>query len=82
MNSRRFMCPLRTRLVECLKPSTLRPGGEGEMPHNRSQTLITPDVRFGSKADICSAIDHVCFTPKSDSKCGKWKPDFKKRGRA
>src|SRR5215475_6931260 len=24
------------------------------------------DVRFGSKADICSAQAHVCFTPKSD----------------
>jgi hypothetical protein len=40
------------------------------------------DVRFGSKADMCSAIGHVRFTPKSESKCGKWKPDFKKRGRA
>jgi hypothetical protein len=36
------------------------------------------DVRFGSKADMCSATGHVRFTPKSDSKCGKWKPDFKK----
>src|SRR5215467_777785 len=27
------------------------------------------DVRFGSKADICSAIRHVRFTPKSDIKC-------------
>jgi hypothetical protein len=24
------------------------------------------DVRFGSKADICSAKRHVCFTPKAD----------------
>src|SRR5262245_5276326 len=27
------------------------------------------DVRFGSKADICSAIRHVRFTPESDIKC-------------
>ena len=26
-------------------------------------------VRFGSKADICSAIDHVRFTPESDAEC-------------
>jgi len=26
------------------------------------------DVRFGSKADICSAKRHVRFTPKSDRK--------------
>ena len=28
MNSRRRMCPLRTRLDQGLKPSTLQPGGE------------------------------------------------------
>src|SRR5262245_26391070 len=27
-----------------------------------------PDVRFGSKADICSAPTHVRFTPNSDRK--------------
>ncbi|HMF21873.1 MAG TPA: hypothetical protein VKG24_07080, partial [Pseudolabrys sp.] len=27
------------------------------------------DVRFGSKADICGAKDHVRFTPDSDTKC-------------
>src|SRR5262249_38786851 len=27
------------------------------------------DVRFGSKADICSAIGHVRFTPNSDIDC-------------
>ena len=26
------------------------------------------DVRFGSKADICSAASHVRFTPNSDRK--------------
>jgi len=25
-------------------------------------------VRFGSKADMCGAIDHVRFTPESDIK--------------
>src|SRR5262245_28589798 len=29
-----------------------------------------PHVRFGSKADICSAIRHVRFTPNSDRKSG------------
>jgi hypothetical protein len=28
------------------------------------------DVRFGSKADICSAPTHVCFTPNSDRESG------------
>ena len=27
------------------------------------------DVRFGSKADICSATRHVRFTPNSDIDC-------------
>src|SRR5262245_18352371 len=27
------------------------------------------DVRFGSKADMCSAQAHVLFTPDSDIKC-------------
>jgi len=33
--------------------------------------LIKPDVRFGSKAGICSAKRHVRFTPESDIKCDK-----------
>ena len=28
-----------------------------------------PDVRFGSQADICTAIGHVRYTPESDIKC-------------
>jgi hypothetical protein len=35
------------------------------MAHNRTQLPIRPDVRFGSKADICGAISHVRFTPES-----------------
>ena len=31
----------------------------------RPQTLIRADVRFGSKADMCSAQGDVRFTPKS-----------------
>src|SRR5262245_44286394 len=29
----------------------------------------TPDVRFGSKADMCTAPAHVRFTPNSDIDC-------------
>jgi hypothetical protein len=29
-----------------------------------------PHVRFGSRADICSATAHVRFTPNSDRKSG------------
>jgi hypothetical protein len=28
------------------------------------------DVRFGSKADICGATNHVRFTPNSDRESG------------
>jgi hypothetical protein len=28
--------------------------------------LVEPDVRFGSKADMCGATDDVRFTPESD----------------
>jgi len=38
------------------------------MAHNRLQTRIQSDVRFGSEADICAAISHVRFTPNSDRK--------------
>src|SRR5262249_43414493 len=30
------------------------------------------NVRFGSKADMCSAHAHVRFTPESDIKCDIW----------
>src|SRR5262249_29910202 len=32
--------------------------------------ITKPHVRFGSKADICSATRHVRFTPNSDRKSG------------
>ena len=36
------------------------------MAHNRRQTMIRPDVRFGSKADMCSAQAGVRFVPRAD----------------
>src|SRR5262245_53967286 len=33
------------------------------------QYRIAVNIRFGSKADICSAKGHVRFTPESDTKC-------------
>ena len=33
-------------------------------------SLGNSNVRFGSKADICSAKRHVRFTPNSDCKSG------------
>ena len=35
------------------------------MAHNRRQTMIRPDVRFGSKADIAVVPQDVRFTPES-----------------
>jgi hypothetical protein len=40
------------------------------MAHNQPQTLIRSNVRFGSKADVCGARAHVCFTPNSDRESG------------
>src|SRR5262249_21973765 len=31
-----------------------------------TRTQEGPNVRFGSKADMCAAKRHVCFTPNSD----------------
>ena len=51
MNSRRLMFPQGSeRGIVAVQPSALERGA---------------DVRFGSKADICSAKGHVRFTPKS-----------------
>ena len=35
------------------------------MAHNRAQTLVRPNVRFGSKADICSANAMSALPPKA-----------------
>jgi hypothetical protein len=32
---------------------------------------MTPDVRFGSKADMCSALGDVRFVPKADMRSFK-----------
>ena len=48
------------------KPSTLRPGGEGETSYNQPRLPISPNVRFGrSLADIPRCLRHVRFTPES-----------------
>src|SRR5262249_15188327 len=39
------------------------------VPRKGASTRASGDVRFGSKADICSAKRHVRFTPESDAKC-------------
>jgi len=38
------------------------------MTRNRAQTMTKPNVRFGSKADMCAANNDVRFTPYSDRK--------------
>jgi hypothetical protein len=40
--------------------------------HSEGVGATLADVRFGSKADICTAVGHVCFTPESDIKCDIW----------
>jgi len=40
------------------------------MAHNRNQSLMGANVRFGSLADICGAPSHVRFAPNSDRKSG------------
>jgi hypothetical protein len=37
-------------------------------------------VRFGSKADIGSAKQHVRFTPESDIKCDVWECPLRANG--
>ena len=36
------------------------------MAYSQRQMLIRPDVRFGSKADMCSALGDVRFVPIAD----------------
>src|SRR5262249_11354574 len=38
--------------------------------HKADISHCTRDVRFGSKADMCSANEHVRFTPNSDRESG------------
>jgi plastocyanin len=44
---------------------------EDDIPHTELAFLEgLADVRFGSKADICTAIGHVRFAPNSDRESG------------
>src|SRR5215467_6137572 len=49
-----------------------------KLTHSREESSLTrpaqSHVRFGSKADMCAAKRHVCFTPNSDRES-----DFRKR---
>src|SRR5262249_32310039 len=56
MKSRRLICPPRLRRNY---RNALTYSLEGVRAHN---------VRFGSEADMCSAINHVCFTPDCNHK--------------
>jgi len=75
------MRPLKTRRVQWLKPSTLRPGGEPEMAINQPQMPIRAmsasgqsrrfgDVRASSalalKADIHHKARHVSKVPMNE----------------
>ena len=61
-----------TALPRFVGPSHCLPRGSGQnILTTRTSTLKgvgtkPADVRFGSKADMCSAIGHVRFTSKSD----------------
>jgi hypothetical protein len=59
------MCPssINSRIIS-VSPRHLERFHEGYLAVKGA----TLHVRFGSKADICSAIGHVCFTPNSDRK--------------
>jgi hypothetical protein len=46
--------------------STLRPGSEWEMAHNRPKILIKPNVRDGSNATEMDYPSHVRFPSDSD----------------
>jgi hypothetical protein len=55
-----------------VRPATRRGStarNQGRVPLNR---VGTPNVRFGSKADIASGSRHVRFTPKSGHASVSW----------
>jgi len=64
MKSRRLIASpeAQDKGTERAQTSTLK---EGEYAFRRRPA----HVRFGSKADICGAQQHVCFTPESDAEC-------------
>jgi hypothetical protein len=50
-----------------VKPSTLRPGGEGEMAPNRPQTLIRLDGSVGSNSEVPGFARHVRYPQEQTS---------------
>src|SRR5262249_9718357 len=50
-------------------PSHCLPEAQSHRIKLNQHPEIGSHVRFGSKADICSAKGHVRFTPNSDIKC-------------
>src|ERR1700688_4623085 len=58
IKSRRRMWPLKTGFVQLEKPSTSRPGREGEMEHNRPQTQNMPNVSDGRVEDGRGSLGH------------------------
>jgi hypothetical protein len=44
--------------------------GQGILQARIGRLEAAPDVRFGSKADICAAKSDVCFAPNSDRESG------------
>src|SRR5262249_15814309 len=65
MNSRRLICLPRgsRQAIVLAQTSTLKGGGYAFRRRSAN-------VRFGSKADSCSAATHVRFTPNSDRESG------------
>src|SRR5262245_31653770 len=49
-----------------------RPRPIGGWSRSESRVRRGQNVRFGSKADMCSARAYVRFTPESDLKCDIW----------
>src|SRR5207237_2599484 len=68
MNSRRRMCPPKNTLVQYLKPSTLRQGGEGEFAPNRPSDPCPPcagHVRSARISRNFRARSHFAFGARS-----------------
>ena len=59
--------PLNIPVIGLIKPFGIEP----DQAKDCAQRAKGDRVRFGSKADMCSASTHVRFTPKS----GHWRGD-------
>jgi hypothetical protein len=54
----------------------------GGRPRSTARIRVeSPNVRFGSKDDVCVAKGHVRSTPESDIKCDMWGSLLAKSGR-